>query len=226
MAVNFNPKLTQVGIRNQKVTAADSVWFQEVDLGEGKNLDFSIPGSVLPELVALLSSSSEESVEVGLSDNGSMMFQVGSEIMTSKAKVVQFPDLDKTFLQPAMSNKEILSVNRNALRAAVSRIRITSDSSTNAVIFDLLLNDFDKIHVSAKDKKGSYSQEAVAAKWTGKDRKIVFHHQYLSNMLDAFDADLLEFKFGPDQPNKPSPVLVQANGRSGVLNQLRADLVC
>lgn len=226
MATKFKPNFTQIGVRGGKVTAADGVWFQECALPEASNLDISIPHVVVPDLVSMLSSSDDEFMDVGLAaESDSMIFKVGREVMTTHAMVLPFPDLAKSFLIPAMSNNWSLKVPRKTLEASLRRVRITSDPNTMAVSMDLSLKDYQRMVVSARTKSGSTSEETIDVEWTGGDRRLVFHHEYLMKMLSSFDDETLEFKLGQDQTHKPSVVLVQSNGRSGVLNQLRADLV-
>lgn len=221
---SFRPNLMQIGISSGKVRASDGIRYHEASLGNAEMIDIAIPAHVLEDLIVMFRGSSSATVEIGVPEGGtSLIFHVDDDVLTTRCLTSPFPDVAQAFLIPTMANKDVLKVSREALRGALRRVRITSEISTQAVTLEVFKEDFQRMDVSARQKDGSWSQETVSVEWPGGDRKLMFNHEHLSHLLTTFDSDDLELRLGPDQKAKPSPVLIQADGRSGVLNQLRME---
>jgi len=127
------------------------------------------------------------------------------------------------FLVPAMANTIALRLDRDQLLGAIRRVRVMSDPATKEVRITLTSQDFSTATVSARQPSGAWASETITAQWADGDRVLAFHHEYLMHLLGLFEAETVTLRLGPDARHKPSPVLIQEGGRSGVLHQLRLD---
>jgi DNA polymerase-3 subunit beta len=223
MAVSLSG-LAQISIKKGKVRAADGVWFQEAPLPGAPDLEIGIPYVAVDDALSFLARGKGK-VAVVLTDTKVVAFRIGNDLMTFPLPVHPAPNLDKAFTAPLMTNKDDLTISRTDLKAAISRVAITADSETQAISLALSAATVDSVVVSSKSRDGSWSDEPVHCKWVGDTRKILLHREYIFNALNSFTSDFVTFKLGPDAPANPSQVLIQAEGKTSVLNQLRADLI-
>jgi DNA polymerase III sliding clamp (beta) subunit (PCNA family) len=216
--------LAQVGIKDGKVRAADGVWFQEAPLPGAKSLEMGIPHVAVDDVLSFLSAD-KGTVKISLTDSGVVVLRRDRDMMSFRLPAQKAPNLDKAFTAPLMTNKDDLTINRMDLKAAIGRMAITADSETQAISLALSAATIDSVVVSARSRDGSWSDEPVRCNWVGNTRKILLHKEYILNALSAFTSDEVTLKLGPDAPANPSQVLIQAEGKSSVLNQLRSDLL-
>lgn len=223
MALNLTG-FAQISVRQGRVRAADGVWFQEAPILSDKDLDFAIPRAVVSDVLAFLSYD-RSILKISLTEDGLVIFQDNKDILSFRLPSQKAPDLSKAFAVPLMTNKDALTVSRSDLRAAIGRVAIAADSDTQAISFALSAATIDSVVVSAKSRDGSWADEPVSCSWVGDTRKVFLHKDYILNALGAFTSSQVTFKLGPDNPSSPSQVLIQGQGRSSVLNQLRSDLL-
>lgn len=223
MALNLSG-FAQVGIKDGKVRAADGVWFQEAPLPGAKSLEMGIPYVAVDDVLSFLGRG-KGTVKISLTDSGVVVLRLGKDMMSFRLPSQKAPNLDKAFTAPLMTNKDDLTINRRELKDAIGRMAITADSETLAISLALSAATIDSVVVSARSRDGAWSDEPVRCKWVGDTRKVILHRDYILNALSSFTSDDVTLKLGPDAPANPSQVLIQAEGKSAVLNQLRSDLI-
>jgi DNA polymerase III sliding clamp (beta) subunit (PCNA family) len=216
--------LAQVSIKDGKVRAADGVWFQEAPLPSVKSLEMGIPYVAVDDVLSFLQRG-KGIVKISLTDTGVVVLRIDRDMLSFRLPAQKAPSLDKAFTAPLMTNKDDLTISRSELKAAIGRVAITADSDTLAISLALSAATIDSVVVSARSRDGSWSDEPVHCKWVGDTRNIILHRDYILNALSSFTSDDVTLKLGPDAPSNPSQVLIQAEGKSSVLNQLRSDLL-
>lgn len=216
---SFNPNLEQVAIRHGKVQAADGIRFHQVDVPGSDLVDVAFPLPFLEDVVRSLSSSTQEQVDLGVTEDGTALIVRHDRVrLSSLTRREPFPDVEHAFLIPALGNTDEVRLTREHLIAAVRRVRTMSDVDTRAITIALTPGT---AAVSARNASGAWAVEQIPVTWLGADRTLTFNHDYLLHLLALFDSPDLVLRLGPDAKHKPSSVLAEQVGRVGVLLQLR-----
>jgi DNA polymerase III sliding clamp (beta) subunit (PCNA family) len=176
--------------------------------------------SAVDEVIRLLSGNADlEQAEVAVTGK-KLLFRAGSVVFATGPHLARTADAEAELLVPALASaNQGLTVQRDALLAAIRRVRVSADAETSAI--GLRLGSSEVI-VLARDKSGNSAQEAVDATWEGKDgRLVVLNHRYLSEALGAHPGAQCEFRLGPDAGRKRSLVLLRDKdaGADAVLMQ-------
>lgn len=220
----YSPGLDQVCLRKGHVLASDGIRYHSVEVPQMDLLDIALPLTFVDELVALLTGSTQMTIDLGVAeDKGAVVVKLDGSILSTRTKQEEFPDVTSAFLVPAMANHHTLEVSREDLRGAVRRVRILSDPETSAVHLVLSGSKFSVMDVASQSRSGASASERIAGQWSGADRRVTVHHEYLTHLLSLFRSETLTIRLGDDAKHKPSPLLITEPGRSGVLTQLRVD---
>lgn len=184
-------------------------------------LDMSLPSLAVNELIRLMERSETESIMIQITDNH-LLFKIGNEVFSSGKLQAQFPDVEKSIINPTDGNKDLLKIDRTTLLSAVKRVKITSDEKTQAVSLSI---DGHLATLTSADESGNQSTEQIPCTWEGgTDSRVVgFNHQYLKDLLEAFTEKVLEFRFGEDKKHRKAPVRVDGEGLTVILLPLRID---
>ena len=220
----FQPSLEQVGIRSGKVLAADGIRYHEVALPGTEQLDIALPLPFLDDLLNLFGSATEETLDIGIPDDRrSIIARLDGTVLTTARKREDFPDVSHHLLLPSMANTIAVRLDRGGLLEAIRHVRVMADPATKAIRLQLSGTDFSTAVLSAQQPSGAWATESIPVEWAGGDRTLVFNHEYLSSLLTLFDTESVTLWLGEDARHKPSPVLINSDGRAGVLMQLRLD---
>ncbi len=104
-----------------------------------------------------------------------------------------------------VENDRRLSVNRDAMLAAVKRVGLYSSSMTNQIRLSL---EADAVEVSAEDvERSSEARETVLCEYDGEPMMIGFNSVYLTEVLSNVDAEDVVFEFS--SPNRAGVVTPQ-----------------
>lgn len=218
---SVRPSLQMIDITNGKVTACDGVRLQQVFLGETFPMNLQIPINAVEDLTKLLTLNDQlEEIQIGESDNH-LVFRVGSDTFLLNKLTVSFAPVEELMLKSALLNKEQFSVNRQALLAAVKRVRITADSDISSISLELAPQ---QVTVTAQDAMGNLSWEVVDALYEN-ERTLILNHFYLADMLSMYDGETCTFYLGTDTKTKKSVVLLkdEVTLTFGVINQMKRD---
>jgi DNA polymerase-3 subunit beta len=214
--------LMLVDINEGRMRASDGVRFQQVKMPFPMNMQ--VPINAVDDLVKVLSLSESAEFEVSDTDNH-LLFRINDDLFIAQKLTVDFPDVDDVLLKPALTNEDVLHVDRMELIKAIRRVRITADEETSAVVLTL---EPERITVSSKEKNGSMSSESLDCTWKGENGRILaFNHGHLLDMLNMASAKSCEFRLGKDLKTRPSALLLVDDeaGMQGVLNQMRISLL-
>jgi len=167
-----------------------------------------VPGAVLDDLVKLLAKSAGDDAEVA--ESGShVVFRVGPVTLAALKLSAPFPDTDSQFLQKAAGNDMTLTVDKAALSAALSRVRVNSDAKTSAVALIADNAAHSALTVVAQDLAGNSAEEPVAATWPGDRQMLVVNAVFLEAMLAAHPSPECEFRIGRDRGYVQAPLLLE-----------------
>jgi DNA polymerase III sliding clamp (beta) subunit (PCNA family) len=168
-----------------------------------------VPGAALDDLVKLLSKSAGDDVEVA--ETGShAVFRAGPVTLAALRLSAEFPDTDSLFLRQAAGNDMTLTVDKAALSAALSRVRVNCDAKTSAVALIADSAPRPALTVEARDAAGNSAAEPVAATWDGGYQMLVVSAGHLEALLAAHPAPECEFRIGRDRGHTRPPLLLEA----------------
>ena len=104
-----------------------------------------------------------------------------------------------------VENDKRLTVNREAMLAAVKRVGLYSSSMTNQIRLSITR---DEVQISAEDiERSSEANETVKADYDSEDMVIGFNAAYLTEVLSHLDADEIVFELS--SPNRAGIVTPQ-----------------
>jgi hypothetical protein len=116
-----------------------------------------------------------------------------------------------------------LGVDKEALAAALRRVRINADASTSAVA---LIADSDRgqgrLTVTSRDKDANSAEEVIAASWEHGQHLLVVNAGFLSAMLAVHPSAECTFRLGKDRGKVRAPLVLEdkAAGVTGVCVQM------
>jgi DNA polymerase-3 subunit beta len=148
-------------------------------LAEGQRV--LVAGRGLAEVQRLLG---EGEIEVVLSDR-EVVFRVGATEVTTRLIEGQFPNYEQ-LIPSGYPNR--LTVGREALRAAVERVRLVGQGRDTAPI-RLAMSTSDGLELSAVAQDVGEAHESVDAKQEGSDLTVAFNSQFLLEGIDAAGSD-------------------------------------
>lgn len=217
--------LMMIDVSQGRMTACDGARVQQAFLGADFPMDMRIPAGAVDYLVKVLESTDQAKISVGESSNH-LVFRVGRDVFIANKLMAVYPDVEELFLRPALENKYRLGVDRPKLAEAISRVRITADPETSAILLTLTPGaEGAVLTVSAADKYKNASQQDVSVTWDGPEKRLVVNHVYLSQMLTMHPSPSCNFYLGEDTKTRKAPLLLKDEkaGTVGVLQQMVAD---
>lgn len=171
---------------------------------------FCISSSCLSDLIAVMSASTVENVEI-FEEDAYLVFKFGENVFFTRKTNVTFPDVFNKIDAPTKEkNTQVLRFKSRDLAAVLKRISLTAPDDTRVVKFELATAD--QMKVSARDSKDFFSEESVAYTSEGFDItgetpiKIYFNYMLILDVLSKMAAEDVEFKF--DFVNIRMPVRV------------------
>jgi DNA polymerase III sliding clamp (beta) subunit (PCNA family) len=214
------PGLTQLDIRQARVTAADGTRFQQAPLPASPG-EFAIPAAAADDLIKLLRSATADTVDVGQSPRH-LLFGFGTDMLIAGKLAAPFPDMEALLLRPALENQSILHVSRAELIAAIKRVRITADPQTLALGLSL---DTASLAVRTRDQHGNDAIETLDVDWSAGPATLTVNHAHLTDMITVCPQATLRFQLGTDTPTRRAPLLLANTdtGAVGVVQQMLAD---
>ncbi len=216
--------LNMIDVRAGRLVASDGARFAQAQLGEFP-FDFQLPVASVGHLLKLLAKTDLSEVHIGQTQT-KLIFRFGTDVFVANKLQANFPDMDATFLRPALANRHRFTVDRSELATAVRRVRINADPNTSAIALRLAPQAA-ALTVSARDKYGNEAVETIEVEWHGPERTIVVNHVFLADVIATHPGQTLTFHIGDDTKTKKSPVMLRDEqaGTVGVVHQMRADWV-
>lgn len=224
---NARVALMQVQIRNGSVTACDGGRLIRATVDElSPEISVTIPVKSVDEILRALRNAGDEMVALGY-DETHIVLEVGQDIIVAQRLLVPFPDIEPLILGPSFDNELKLTVPRAELAEAVKRVRVNSDPDSAALTLNVIPGKGDDLGLSwvlvvqARDRAGNASKEAMVCDWSGSSgRAVTLNHHYLSDMLAILTESTVTLALGPDSKTSKSPILIEAEGFIGVVQQM------
>ncbi len=209
--------LMMIDVRDGQMTACDGVRFQQAAVARTP-FDFQIPIGAVADLIKLLQSVEQPSINVGVSEHH-LIFRFGNDEFIANKLAAKFPDMTALLLRPALANQHRLVVDRAQLLTAVKRVRINADPETSAIALTLTPGQID---VQARDKYQNAATETIPAEWNGAERTIVVNHSFLADMINGCQTPTLDFRLGDDKKTAKAPIMLTDpdTGTVGVVQQM------
>jgi DNA polymerase III sliding clamp (beta) subunit (PCNA family) len=202
--------------------AADSSQFSRAPV-PGFPGEMLIPGAALGDLVKLLDKVPVDDAEVAAAGPYAV-FRVGPVTLAALRMAKGFPDVDNDFLRRVQGNDMELRVDREALTAALRRVRINSDASTSAValIADSEGGRRGRLTVTSRDKDSNSAEEVIPASWEHGQHLQVVNAGFLAAMLAVYPSAECTFRLGKDRGKVRAPLVLEdgAKGVTGICTQM------
>lgn len=153
-----------------------------VSAPKGKKMQVVVPGRSLRELTRLIAEQPGEAVQLSHA-KGQAVFQVGTQVLTTRLLEGTFPDYRKLIPGAFKSN---VTFDRKALISSLERVAVLAEQH-NKVAKASFAADRACISADAQDiGKGS---EEIAITLGGEDLDIAFNVQYLLEALKAISCE-------------------------------------
>jgi DNA polymerase-3 subunit beta len=215
------PSLMMIDVRSGTMTACDgAARFQQATVGTFP-FGFQLPVGAVDDLLKLLTKVDVQDIRIGESDHH-LIFSLGTDLFIVNKLHASFPNLEATFLRPALTNRHPLTVDRGDLLQAIKRVRINADRNTAAIALRLAPGT---ITVASRDMYGNDATETVTAEWNGPERTLAVNHGFLTDLIGGHPGRTLEFRIGEDTKTRKSPILLRDPdaGTTGVVQQMLSD---
>lgn len=141
-----------------------------------------IPGHSLKEIGGLIKEQPEDILFAY--DKGQAVFQVGSQVLTTRLLEGTYPDYRK--LIPASFKTDAI-MNRLALVASLERVAVLASAHNNVV--KITLDDTGRAEIAADAQDVGSGSEQVAAQVEGDPLTAAFNVAYLLDALKAFGSE-------------------------------------
>lgn len=215
--------MTEVLVRGGALTGFDHTRLHQQRIpGLPEDLDFAIPPATVDTLIRTLKASDSEHLRVG-SDERFLVFEIDNDFIVAQKLMIDYPDISKHLLEPALRNTVGLTVDRHALMTAIKRVRLVADQKWPAVTLTAVqgaTGDW-QLAVSA-DSTLSSGQEVIAAEFDGRRQyRMQFHHRYLLDLLWAQGGDDVRLLIGSsDRDRLPLYIDNPRTGFTGFIYQV------
>lgn len=195
--------LRMVSIKGGKFTAFDGARFQQVRI-PGFELRMQLPTADIAVLLKVLSFFDAEMLDVG-EISKKLIFRVGNVVFYLNKLETPYPNVEQLWLRPALTNDQEFIVDKQELITAIKQVRVTADSTSNAVG---LIMDENSVKIVAKDSNNS-SSTTIKCSWSGKPRTVVVNYMHLAEMLKSYAPKECKFLLGEDTRTYKSPILLK-----------------
>lgn len=220
------PALQQALVANQTVTSCDGgrVHRQGIDHLD-PDLHFTIPTSVMEELIRALKATDTDALSVGVTDYH-LVFQIDDDTLIAQRLTLPYPgDPEALINKAAFANQHTLTVSRDDLAQVVRRVRVNADPDYSSIFLGIQPGDDGYVLiVRARDRNGNAAQEVIPCTFDGpaKARELCLNHRYLSDLLASCPGEV-EFRLGDDTKTMRNALLVEdrLTGFTGVVTQMR-----
>lgn len=172
--------------QNQKPTATTE-----------QNFTITIPARALRELEKMMTMSKEENEIALYVDEGQVVFELGTQHLTSRKLDGAYPNYNQLIPQEF---ERLMVIERRTLIDSLERVSVLTDQKNNLVKFNLNTED-KQVVVSVEAKELGNATESIEAEIIGDDFEIGFNIRYLMDGLKAISANEIKFNFNnPTQP--------------------------
>lgn len=222
--------LMLIDVRGTRMTASDGVRLQQVGLTNPLPVDFPLPIGAVDDLVLLLRDSEQDTFTVAVTDHN-LIFTLGSDVLIARRLTAAAPDMQAQLLQPAIAANTVatFTVDRAALVRAIRHVRINAEPRTAAIVLTLDPGP-DRVEatltVATRDARANAAAESLPATFTGPaSRTVAVNHEFLTDLLGAYDSGVVTFYLAAEARGRPSSLLLRDRNDAGLIPQMRPDWV-
>lgn len=152
---------------------------------ENDPFNVTVPARSLRELERLLSSRPSTEPLSLFFDKGQLVLSRGDQVLTTRSLEGTYPNY-RQLIPPGFSRSIVMA--RKALLAALERVSVLSDTTTNVVKLDVD-PERDQVTVRAETQELGRCSETLAAVITGDAITIAFNARYVVEGLKAMTSD-------------------------------------
>lgn len=186
-----------------------------------------IPIFAVNNLVRLLSRTEVETVKVERKKNH-LLFQIGADTFSTQRLYEEFPDVEGLILKPAEKNDQELTLDKEALLAAINRVKIAASEDRKRLDIEVLEPENgsgpSEVLLQAEDDNGELATETLGCSTTlAPGRKIHVNHIFFTDALNMTPAKQVTLKLGNDGAKRRSSIFMEEGGLKSVLLQLRPE---
>jgi DNA polymerase III subunit beta len=182
----LNGLLLNISNNNLKLVASDghrlSVYEDRLDQCTEFEARIILPRKGVLELIRMLDDVGAE-LKIEFSSNNIRIFNKNI-IFSAKLVDSKYPDFSKVFQQPFFSS---LSVPKNTLKEALTRVAILSNEKFKGVTLDI---NSEILKISTHNPEHEEAEEELSIEYDGAPLTISFNVQYLLDALSNLDSDV------------------------------------
>jgi DNA polymerase-3 subunit beta len=155
---------------------------------EGETTEILIPRKTVAEIGTLISDRLD-SVTLGYTENH-LFFKIGDRILDSRKLEGQFPNYEKVI---PTGNDKLVTVNREALNDAITRVALLSHETSRAVRFRISPG---VLLVSSSNPEMGEAKEELEIEYDGEELIIGFNAKYLLDFIQSLTSEgiIIELK--------------------------------
>jgi DNA polymerase-3 subunit beta len=209
--------LKMINIKQGKFTACDGSRFQQARI-EGFSLNMQLPSESIPVLSKFLTAFDQEVLDIGEVDTR-LVFRLGRVILYLNKLGGPYPNVEQLWLRPALSNDQMLRVNKAELITAIKQVKNAAENESAIA----LMLDADTLEVRAKDINNT-AKAVIKCVWKGKPKAVVVNYTHLAEMLRVYTVDECVFMFGADTAQHKAPILLKDENTQAIatVSQMQA----
>ena len=187
----LNGMLFEISNNNLRAVATDghrlALNTVDVSINTPQKKQIIIPRKGVTELMRTLND--DESIVTTTTSNTHIRVESDNGIFTSKLIDGRFPDYERVI--PRSGNK-VLQVDRDTLKAALSRTAILCNEKFRGVRFELRRN---LLKILANNPEQEAAEDELSIEYTGSDLDIGFNVNYLLDVLNILKPGLILLTF-------------------------------
>ncbi len=164
-----------------------------------------IPKKTIYELSKLLSEIDSD-IKISISST-KIIFIIGDIIFISKLIDGSFPDYKRVI---PTENRNILTINRDKLLAAVDRVSTIANEKSPVIKFKLLENI---LNLNTINNESSTASEDLTISYIGDEIEIGFNSKYIMDILNNLDDNEISINL----KDNTSPVIAQDNANTNLV---------
>lgn len=228
--VKARPSLMQVEVRDSEIVASDGAAVHTAKFEGGVELtEFTIPVESIADVVRFAKVEEDILIRVG---EGRTSLQSSTATMTFLHLTVDFPDLTKSLLSTAVTNRNLVTLEPKQMLSAIDRVMVTSDKVLKTAHLDFIPGKLTQdgtpswtLQISSEDEAGNATSELVPVNLKGNDKvpPLKIDLSKLRSAVNAVRSPLLYIRYGDDSKTKKHNIIIDDGGErfKAVLSQVR-----
>lgn len=187
----LNGVLWQISEKEMRMVATDGHRLAKMTVQQGGPAGFQkdviVPAKTMNQLLRLFGEQDAE-VEVMVAENY-VVFSLDGTTLYSRVMEGPYPNYEQVI---PTDNDKVLTVDREALHAALRRVSILSNALTHQVKLDLSTG---KMVLSASDRDiGGEARDALEAEYSGENLQIGYNAYYVMEILKHMESSQVVFE--------------------------------